>query len=251
MKSEFRARQRFASRSNSTSVRNSGSISFRGQRLTLENGNRAHVRHERVVTERDASLGHKNVAIARTGDLRDDVRHVPRSEELAFLDIDDLAGFRRSYQQIGLPAQEGRNLQHINGRRDPRTLLRLMHIGENRNFELVADFGKNRQGLIETEPACRPGGRAVGLVERRLVDEANSCARRDLLQGGRHLQRMRFALQSAWTCDQRHRQIIAEAHGADRHGRVRLLIHGFTSSRRTMKGRNAPVNGPRARPPRI
>src|SRR5262245_4776697 len=127
------------------------------QRLVLENGKRAHVRHERVVAKRDAALGHENISVARAGYLGDNVRHVPWREELSFLDVDDFSSFRSGYQQICLPAKEGRNLQHINSRRDPRALLRLMYIGENRDFQLVANFGKNWQRLIETESPCRLG----------------------------------------------------------------------------------------------
>jgi hypothetical protein len=55
---------------------------------------------------------------------------------------------------------------------------------------------------------------------------------------------VRSAFERAGTCDQRQRQGVAEAHGSYSYGCVGLLIQGLKSSRRTMKGCRAPVNGP-------
>jgi len=41
------------------------------------------------------------------------VAHVVGREKLAFLDIDDAAGFRSRDNEIGLPREKGRNLQHV------------------------------------------------------------------------------------------------------------------------------------------
>ena len=67
----------------------------------------------------------------------DHVRHVPRREELALLDVDDTAGLGRGHEEIGLTAQERRDLQHVDGFGDPRALRGLMDIGEHRHAELL------------------------------------------------------------------------------------------------------------------
>ena len=164
---------------------------------------RAHVGDQRVVAERGAALGHQHVAVAGAGDFRDHVLHVPGRQELALLDVDGLAGFRRGDQQVGLPAQERRDLQHVDGLRDAGALLDLVHVGEHRDAERVADVGKNRQRLVEAHAARALRAGAVGLVERGLVDEADLQPRRDLLERRRHFQRMRAALQRAGPRDQR------------------------------------------------
>ena len=41
------------------------------------------------------------------------IAHVTTTEELGFFDIDGTACLRCSYQQVGLPAQEGGYLYHV------------------------------------------------------------------------------------------------------------------------------------------
>ena len=84
--------------------------------------------------------------------LLDDVRHVPRREELALLDVDDLAGRRGRQQQIRLPAQEGRDLQHVDRLCDFGALRGLVHVGQHGQTERRADLGEDRQRLRQPMP---------------------------------------------------------------------------------------------------
>ena len=133
---------------------------------------RAHVRHQRVVAERGAALGHQHIAIAGAGDLGDHIRHVPRRKKLAFLYVDDFAGRRRGQQQIGLPAKKRRNLQDIDGLRDLRAL-RGSCTSVSTGNPRCADFGEDRQRLPQADAARRRRAGAVRLIERGLVDEAD------------------------------------------------------------------------------
>ena len=170
--------------------------------------------------------------------------HVPGREELALLDVDGLAGFGGGNQQIGLPAKEGRDLQHIDRWRDARALRCVVHVGEHRNFQRVADLGEDGQRRVEADAARTLGRGAVGLVEGGLVDEADADARRDFLQRRRHFQRMRPAFHLAGPGDQRQRQGIAEAHGADGDGGIGFLIQDdFALAGATMKRQCDAVNG--------
>ena len=96
-----------------------------------EDRQRAHVGDERVVAEGHAALGDEHLRVAGADDLGDDMNHVPGGEELALLHVDDLAGPRRGDEEIGLAAEEGRDLQHIDGFSDCGALLCLMHVGEH------------------------------------------------------------------------------------------------------------------------
>ncbi len=49
-----------------------------------------------------------------------------------FLTLTDLAGSRRGDEKIGLAAEEGRDLQHVDGFGHGGTLIGLMHVGEHR-----------------------------------------------------------------------------------------------------------------------
>ena len=173
---------------------------------------RAHIRYQRVVAERHAALGDQHVGIAGAGQLVDDIGHVPGRQKLALLDVDHLAGRRRGQQQIGLPAQKRRDLQHVDRLRGDRALLRLMHVGQHRQLQRVADFGKHRQRVSQADAARGAGAGAVGLVERSLEHQANAEPRRDLLERARHLQRMRPAFELARPGDDRQRQRIAKRH---------------------------------------
>ena len=53
----------------------------------------AHVDDEILVAEGGAAFGEDDFVVAGGGDFFDDVGHVPRGDELGFLDVDDAAGF--------------------------------------------------------------------------------------------------------------------------------------------------------------
>ena len=113
----------------------------------------AHVDHQVVVAEGGAALGEEDVAVAGRFQLADRVLHVPRGEELPFLDVDDLPGGAGRGQQIGLPAEERRDLQDVEhlGRRGD--LSDVVHIGENRQPEFALDPGEDLQPLVDARAA--------------------------------------------------------------------------------------------------
>ena len=119
----------------------------------LEDRQRAHVGDQCVVAERYATLGHQYIAVARAGDFHDHVLHIPGREELPLLDVDGLARIGGGDQQIGLTRQERRDLQHVDCLRHARALFGVVHVGEHRNFQRVADFGKYRQSRVEADAA--------------------------------------------------------------------------------------------------
>ncbi len=108
-----------------------------------EDRQRAHVGDKRVVAEGDAALGDEHVGIAGADEFGHDVLHVPRRQELTLLDIDRLAGRGSREQQIGLAAEEGRDLQHIDGFGDGRALVGLMHVGDDGKADALSHLGKD------------------------------------------------------------------------------------------------------------
>src|SRR5262245_24278486 len=207
--------------------RMSGVENDRGVCRAFENRQRAHVGHERVIAKRHPALRHQDISVSRPRYFFDDVLHVPRRQELALLHVDCFPGPGGSNEEISLAAKECRNLQHVNDRRDLRALLGIVHIGEDRHLQLVANLGKDCQRGFETEAARGFGRRSIGLVERCFVNKANPRAAGYFLQSGRHFQRVRFAFKRTGPGNQGQRQRVAEAHAADRNGGVGLLIHGL------------------------
>ena len=149
--------------------------------LARHDRQRPHVDDERIVAEARPPLGDEHVAGAGVVELRDDVLHVPGREELPLLDIDRPPGARRRDQKVGLAAEEGGDLQRVDRLGDPGALGALVHVGDHRQADRLADFGEDRQRRLEPQPARARAGGAVRLVERRLVDEPDPEPRRDLL----------------------------------------------------------------------
>src|SRR6185437_4419999 len=184
-------------------------------RLFRQDRQRAHVRDERVVPERHAAFGDEHIAITGASDLLHNVGHVPGRQKLALLDVDGSPGLGRSDEQVGLPAQESRDLQNVDDVRERRTLIGLVYIGEQRYRQFFPQFGEDRKRVVEPDAARAFGAGAVRLVERRFVDEANSQPRRYLLERRRHVEGVRAAFQRARASDQRERQSVTEACLAD------------------------------------
>ena len=79
------------------------------------------------------ALGDDDARVAGVHDLPHRVRHVVGRQELTLLDVDDASGLRRGHQEVGLPAQERRNLQDVGHRGRGRRVRRLVDVGENRD----------------------------------------------------------------------------------------------------------------------
>ncbi len=135
-----------------------------------------HIDDERIVSEARAALAQQNPLVAGRGDLRGGVLHVPRRQELTFFDVDRLAGRACRQQQVGLAAEKRRNLQNIDDFGHRSALLLFVHIGQHRKPGNFPHLRKDRQTRFQPNASLRAKGRAVGLVERGLVDERRSRA---------------------------------------------------------------------------
>ena len=71
-------------------------------------------------------------------------------------------------------AQEGRDLQDVDRLRDGGALVALMHVGQNRQAEFLADIGEDRQRLFQSRCRAPCSAGAVGLVEAGLVDQPDA-----------------------------------------------------------------------------
>src|ERR1700733_15401198 len=108
-------------------------------------GQAAHVTDQRVVAEAGAALAQQDVVVAGGGDLGGDGDHVPGGEELAFFDVDRAAGFAGGEQQVGLAAEEGRNLQHVDSLGGDGALFGSVDVGQDRKAGGGADVAENGQ----------------------------------------------------------------------------------------------------------
>ena len=85
---------------------------------------------------------------ARLARLGDDVLHVLGRQELALLDVDRLARRGDGVDEVGLPAEERRRLQHVDDRGDLGDLLLGVHVGQHRHADLPLHLGEDAQALL-------------------------------------------------------------------------------------------------------
>ena len=173
---------------------------------------RAHVRNQRVIAKGGAAFGQKDAVIAGTGDFRGDMFHVPRGQELALFHIDHRACRSRGKQQVGLPTQKGRNLQHIDGFGSRRALVGKMHIAQHRASRSVLHRLEDAKPLFHTDPARGVGRGAVRLVKGGFIDKPHAGLARHARQAlGAH-QRVVPSLNLAGTGDQKKRAVTSDRH---------------------------------------
>ena len=84
--------------------------------------------------------------------LGDDVGHVFRRQKLTLLDVHRLARRRDGTDEVRLPAQKRRRLQHIDHRGNLGDLVTLVHVGQHRYADLPPDLGQNAQPFVHSEP---------------------------------------------------------------------------------------------------
>ena len=88
--------------------------------------------------------------------------------------------------EVGLPAQEGRRLQHVDDGRDGgghgRDLGFAVYVGQHGHLEFAPHLGQDLQAALHARAAKGGARGAVGLVVARLEDEGDAQARGDFLQ---------------------------------------------------------------------
>ena len=97
-------------------------------------------------------------------DFFDRVAHVPWSDELAFLHVDGAAGLGGGDEQVGLAAEEGRNLEDgfdvAERVGELGSLLGGVDVGEDGEAVVVGD------GAEDAAPSSRPGPRKLWIDVR-------------------------------------------------------------------------------------
>jgi hypothetical protein len=171
-----------------------------------------------VIAEAAATLGDQDARVTAFGHFRDRVPDVVWREELAFLDVDHASGSGRRNQQIGLPAEECRNLQNVGdvGRR-----LRVgwfVNVGDDRHAERRLDPRQHAKSLVEARSAERADRGAVRFVVRRLEDVRETGASRDVGHAPRDVVSVLLAFDHTRAGDQRQRRAAADRDRAGLNG---------------------------------
>lgn len=91
----------------------------------------AHIGYQRVIAETGSAFGDADICITGINRFLTMFSY-PTEPRTALFNVNDFAGFGCGHDQVGLTAQKGRNLQHINMRSDYLTLFPFVNVGDNR-----------------------------------------------------------------------------------------------------------------------
>ncbi len=186
----------------------------------------AHVHDELLVAEGGAPLGEQDSAVAAGSRLLGDESHALGRHELALLDEHRPAGARRRHHQVGLPAEEGGNLEHVHHRGDRLRLVRLVDVGYQRQAGLLPRRSQDPEALLHPGPAERIQAHAIGLVEGSLEDGGDAELLAQTGHRARHRQRHLAGFEHARSGDERERPAAADSDIAHLHGTaISMLSH--------------------------
>ena len=118
-----------------------GAVEDDGRKLAHD-GERAEIDDQVVVAEAGAALGEEDALVAGGADFLDGVIHVPGGDELAFLDVDGAAGFAGGDEQVGLAAEEGGDLEDVDGFGGDLAVGGLVDVGEDGQAGVSGDGGR-------------------------------------------------------------------------------------------------------------
>ena len=168
-----------------------------------DGGERAHGRktakiyYQIVVAEAGAALGEKDATVAGGTNFFDGVGHVPWGDELALLNIDGAPGFSGGDEQVGLTAEEGGDLEDVDGFGRDFALAGLVNVGEDREAGFASEAAEDAGALEQAGAAKTFDAGAVGLVEAGFEDEGDGEVGGDALEGVGHGADVGFTLDDA------------------------------------------------------
>ena len=149
-------------------------------------GERAHVDDEVVVAEAGTALGEGDAGVAGVADLLDGVAHVEGSDELAFLDVDSAAGFGGGDEEVGLAAEEGGDLEDVDGFGYGAAVLGGVDVGEDGEAGGFGYGAEDAAAFDEAGAAEAADGGAVGFVVAGFEDVGDAEVGGDALDGVGH-----------------------------------------------------------------
>ena len=173
-------------------------------------GEAAEVGDEGVVAEACAAFGEEDAFVAGFGDFCGDVLHVPGGEELAFLDVDGAAGFAGGDEEVGLAAEEGGDLEDVDGFGGRVALGGVVDVGEDGDAEAFADGGEDGEALMQADASGGLGAGAVGFVEAGFVDEGDVGEAADLGEGVGHFEGVGFGFDLAGAGDEDEGSVVGD-----------------------------------------
>ncbi len=149
-------------------------------------GERAHVDDEVVVAEAGTALGEGDAGVAGVANLFDGVAHVEGGDELALLDVDGSASLGGGDEEVGLAAEEGRDLEDVDGFAYGAAILGGVDVGEDGEAGGFGYGAENAAAFGEAGAAEASDGGAVSFVVAGFEDVGDAEVGGDALDGVGH-----------------------------------------------------------------
>src|SRR6516164_7640933 len=178
-----------------------GRVENHGRELAHD-GERAHIHDQIVVSKAGAALGDEDAVVARLAAFLHSVFHVPRRDELAFLDVDHAFAERGRDDQVGLAPEEGGDLEDVRDLRDFGDVRGFVDVGQHWHLDRVFYFFQDAQAFFQSWAAKALERSTVGFVVGRLKDKRQVQRAGDTLDDLGHADGMIFAFDDAWARDQ-------------------------------------------------
>lgn len=163
-----------------------------------------HIDHEVTIAEEGASLGHRDrrPRRSRRAHLRDRADHPFRVHPLPLLHVHGLPRRPCRLEEVGLSAEEGRDLEDVGHLCRGGALLREMHIGEDRETGARSYAIERGEPFLQPRTTRRADVRAIRLVEARLEDDPAGHPLREAREMLPHAEHQLVMLDDAGSRDQ-------------------------------------------------
>ena len=175
-----------------------GDVEYHRAAVLLHLGYAAVVHDKVLVAEGGAALGYRNLRVACLAHFLHGVCHGSGRQELSFLDVYHLSGACRRHKQVGLTAEEGRNLKHVDKLGGHGGLWSRVDVGHNGYAVSVADFFKDVQRFKVADPCKGVEARAVGLAIGAFEHIGYAQAVGDLLYAAGYVESHLLPLYGTW-----------------------------------------------------
>ncbi len=175
-----------------------------------QNGQRAHVHYKVAVAEGGAALGERDTFIAGRSHFFDCVAHIAGCDELAFFYIHRAAGLPGGHQQVGLAAQESRDLQYVHAFGGNLAMRGFVHVGQHGEARGLGNGAQDARTFAQAGTAKAGDGGAVGLVVGSLKDVRHAEIGGNASDAFRHASGVGFGFNDARAAD---KEKLARADG--------------------------------------
>lgn len=151
-----------------------GTVHDDGAAEGLHGGQATEIDDEIGIAEGGAAFGEPDLVVTRVYDLLTGKVHGGRAEELPFFDVDYFAGFGGGDEEVGLPAEEGRDLEYVDVLGGHGGFGNGVDVGGGGQAEALAYLAEDFEGFFIADAGKTVDPAAVGFAVTALENVGNT-----------------------------------------------------------------------------